>query len=577
MSDNTPAIQLSTQPSTEHTHEYESKYDYQQLVDSVQKCYDQVVANALPNCRRSADGLPIMDIYRTYDGPVDLHPMWDAYLAAFDTPEERQHYTCFTCRHFFQRYADLVTIGAGGTLTSLMWDPNLVEDPFLKTVVERLKNMAENGRVTEYFFIGDEKLVASNVLGVPTAGGYNHVSINLGEVTIEVGNENRAMIQPLRDSLRDYPVNVIEKALAIIQLPNSMRKEVDLDPMVWFLETAADAQHLKGNRLHNFIWKQANVRPSNFAKPRATSLARILDAVKSGVPVDTIVDTRNKTVDPVNYRRVKAEEVSKGQIDAAEKCIRDLGLTNSFAQRYATMDDILKHMDIVWKPTDAQTKPVGDQGGDLFAPLRAKLDKTTSLANTKISGGKISMVNFYEIMAKAKEMRVLISGDAALGIMFFSCQVNQEAGGITYWDLEERRNPIIPYMYDRKHPLIGAQGASLGHGSWVRVTAVTPLVWASGPAKDVPSIHPKEGALFFLEGARDAQPQSMWPLFPEILRSDLFQARRVIENLGRTQYLSGDHEEAIGALRFQPGATSAMVQVVDQNDVTAEYEIVLWS
>ena len=70
--------------------------------------------------------------------------LYESYLA--NIPEEaRQHYTCFACENFIERFGSIVYLDENGCQHSLMWDAERVP-VFFKNAVKEMQNKVENAK-----------------------------------------------------------------------------------------------------------------------------------------------------------------------------------------------------------------------------------------------------------------------------------------------------------------------------------------------------------------------------------------------------------------------------------------------
>ena len=93
-----------------------NKEGYPQFETVVANCFATVVGDNTPLFTTDVEGL-----YNIYINNL--------------APERQQHYLCNACRHFIERFGNLVTITADGEMKSVLWD---IETPefFKKSVDE---------------------------------------------------------------------------------------------------------------------------------------------------------------------------------------------------------------------------------------------------------------------------------------------------------------------------------------------------------------------------------------------------------------------------------------------------------
>jgi hypothetical protein len=143
-----------------------------------------------------------------------------------------------------------------------------------------------------------------------------------------------------------------------------------------------------------------------------------------------------------------------------------------------------------------------------------------------------------------------------------------DAPPILQWDTEAQRNPVSWYMY-----VGGSHATRWGlRPDWTPVTAVAlqPSMWFGDKFE-----HQGKGAIFLLDGARDAHSQSL-ALFPEILKSDLHGVRSVIEAHSRIGRIAGVEESTACGLTFSDKLQPVHVRVTHATGVAVEYKIDRW-
>ena len=80
---------------------------------------------------------------------TDAVGLFDLFLANLPA-DQRQHYNCHACRRFVERFGGLVCVGEGGSLVSLMWDPEAVP-VFFRESVSTMARSVRAAKITGVF------------------------------------------------------------------------------------------------------------------------------------------------------------------------------------------------------------------------------------------------------------------------------------------------------------------------------------------------------------------------------------------------------------------------------------------
>jgi hypothetical protein len=143
-----------------------------------------------------------------------------------------------------------------------------------------------------------------------------------------------------------------------------------------------------------------------------------------------------------------------------------------------------------------------------------------------------------------------------------------DAPPILQWDHVDKRNPISWYLY---HNGSSAEQWSLRRGDYCSVTAIS-----LQPNPDYVD-HQGAGVFFVLEGAKDTRYKGAGlGLFPEMLKSELYEVRATIEAYSKAGTLSGYEEtNACGLLLQKSSVWNAQFRV-RTGDNSAIYRLDRW-
>ncbi len=446
---------------------------------------------------------------------TDAAGLFDLYLSSLPTTD-RQHYTCNTCKHFFERFGGLVTINADGTLESLMWEEQEAS-AFYASAAERLRVAVENAKVTGVY------LSKESMYGTPATGGpvrWTHYAVKVDSKRVykartkdagEAMAEKREEFKMVSRALSELTVDQIETAVTLLSAGGLANAVAVLGRAEWLLSLKRLVNKKKSHQA-NHIWAAIAVAPVGFAHIRSSMLGTLLDDIKSGTDLETLKRSFAAKMAPTAYQRPQAAPTI-GTIKQAEDMVRKLGIETALERRFARFDEIA--INTLWQPKATRSAAMEGVFGHLRAPKAAPSQKTTGIE-------KITWASFSKkIMPLASEMHVLVPYGTANFIALVTA-THEDAAPILKWDTEDERNPVSWYLYS------GGSAASqwgLSGGAYVQVKGICdlPCHWNGKQTPGLP-----EGRVFLLEGAQDKNADGLG-LFPQILKSELHGVRAVIE------------------------------------------------
>lgn len=452
---------------------------------------------------------------------VACAPLFPRFLAAL--PESmRQHYTCNCCRHFFERYGNVVTVSENGTVESAIWPKDA--PPVFAAAMAEMRKSVENLPIEGVF------LPASAVLGTPQSDPdkhgrvWSHFSVRAVPFQHATLNADQAMAEKREDrkmllaALADFRKDVAEKALAMLTSGQLYRSEKCEAVARWFVD-------VHGLRKPALIWRAVATAPVGFCHIRSSMIGTLLEDIAAGLPFEQIKARFDAKMNPLQYQRPQAPP-SDGNIARAEKIFADLGLARSLERRFARLDEV----QAIWKPKEAP------KAGGIFGHLRPAT-KPTDIGTTRMTWEKFAR----DVLPKAEAIEFDVP-HSSQGYCALVTAVHADAPPILQWDMPEQRNPVSWYLY--------ANGSlpmkwNLSPGSTVNVTAIAlkPSMWAGEKFS-----HQGQGVLFILDGCRDVDPRGGSALFPEILKSELREIRSVIEAHSKGVQLASSDASACGLL-----------------------------
>ena len=484
------------------------------------------------------------------------------YLDGFG-PEgdpQRQEHSCHCCRSFLKHYGHLVVITAEGRQLPALWDAEAISDPLYAKVVARLELLVTNAKVVSAFITRDQ------VMGNPHDGGFEHFAVPTHAANLskdKVYKPHELMAQSIEDQgtllrgLEEYPAEIVDKTLAILDSGGFVRSHVTHGPAMFLQKIHQARAALKGPARRNIVWKLARGAHGALCRPKTSVLGALMDDVAAGYDIEQLKRRHATMLDPHNYLRPKAAPAD-GAITRGENLIEKLQLKDSLPRRQATLDDLVT----LWRP-QAADKPAAAEG--VFGSLRQKQDQGTTLGDQLGEGGRLSWVKFARtVLPNVAEMRYLVP-EWRENYFMFTTAVNAAAEPLMRWDSKEQRHPVSMYTYQNHTP---ATQWRLRAGDWVVVEAVTENPEHFYVPRDVDDVSP---IMLVLAGCNDTNDIGS-ALFPESLRYELNEIRAVIEAYSqRTPLVRVD--KPAGGIQFTNAMREQRIQVVLKSGIRVNYTI----
>lgn len=484
---------------------------------------------------------------------TDVDGLFDIYLAGI--PEEyRQHYNCHDCKMFLERYGGLVTIDELGRIMSVMWHGNIPK--FFSKSVSNMQRAIKRASITGIFLSKD------NVLGIPITGEWTHLHA-INPIRFEsrlysaeqVMAEKKADFQLLKDSLFEYPINVLEQVIEILKTDSLYRSEKVLGIAEWFLDVQTNYKTATNARIRNaLLWRAVALAHPGYCHVKNTVIGTLLDDIVSGMSFDQASSRFSAKMHPLQYQRPQAAP-SSGNIERAEKLVEKLGIERSLVRRFARLDEIKK----LWEPTHYGEKP----SSGVFSHLTPK--NSNPLIKMDVPEVSITWRKFLETVLPFTVSMDLYAKSRDNFCAILTAQY-LDAPPILQWDDPENRNPFSWYVY---HTGSNASQWGLVSG-WNKVNAITyqPSMWYQENS------HQGKSVIFLLDKARDSRYKSAGNgLFPEILKSELREVRSTIEAYSKQAEVLGYESASACGVRFP---SEVRVRVVTTSGVRSTYKIDRW-
>jgi hypothetical protein len=498
-------------------------------------------------------------------GPLfttDAPPLFPAFLQAL--PEEaRQHYTCNACRHFVERFGDLVKITPEGKKMSAIWDSTSVPELY-RPSVSAMERIVARARVTGVF------ICDLTVWGQPVTGEWYHMSVvPRGELVFrrttqtahQASAEKKEDFKNLLAGLMEFPLSAINQAMSLLKTDSLYRSEKTIGVAEWLRDLHEKRSSTKNNEARtNMTWLAVATAPVGYCHVRSTMIGTLLEDIIAGLPFETIKTKFDAKMQPLQYQRPQAPPTA-GNIAQAEKIVEQMGIKASLERRFARLDEIRT----IWTP--AHKKEESKEIGGVFSHLKPK-DDAPSIPDLPAPAITMTWEKFARVvMPEAERIEFSVPRTAEYyGAMVTA--VNPDAPPILQWDFADNRNPVSWYVYG-SGSMPSRWGLTAGTFRPVTAIALQPSMWT---AKDG---HNGSAVFFILDGAKDIGPVSA-SLFPEILKAELHTVRATIEAYSKSAKLEGEEKASACGLRLQKGVAWNSLFRVWSRGIITDYKLDRW-
>jgi hypothetical protein len=523
---------------------------YPEFLQSLRDTFDSIYKKDIPLFRTDATGL------------------WDAFLN--NLPEEaRQHYTCNCCRHFIDHFGSLVTISEDGIMKSILWDETKTPELFVSSV-KAMKHNIIKSRIKEVF------ITDTRILGIPKTGEWQHFALTLPSTLVKhrgIDNAGQLMAKKREDfktfmnALKEYPIDVVEQAVTLLQTDSLYRSEKCLGVAEWLRDIHKKCATTKNDRIQeNMIWYAVATSPEGFCHVKSSMIGTLLQDIADGLTYEEISNRFKEKMNPLQYQRPQAAP-TLGNIQRAEEIFEKLGLQSALNRRFARIDEIEK----MWVPKE-KSKDVTTNTDGVFGHLKPNPNPKKPLG-LELPPFTMTWKKFYEtVLPNAEKIEFYIENYLE-NFTAIVTAADPNAKPIIQWDNEEKRNPYSWYLY--------YDGSTYYRWNlqpgYCNVTAITyyPSLWYEKNS------HHSKGIILLLEGAKDTlyssgNTGSGNGLFPEILKSELREVRSTIEAYSRDASIEGYEESSACGVAYGEHTNRNITLRVTTETSTLTYKIDRW-
>lgn len=559
-------------------------------------------------------------------------PLYQVYLEAFGDAEARRVHSCHSCRRFIECYGHLAVI-EDGKQESLLWRLVGAPEPYARVAAGL--DRAVCAAAVSGVYLSSEPTWGKGASTPPAQWSHFEVpspSIyprNKPHNAEQVMAQKRGDYTILQRSLSEYNIEVVQKALGLLQTDSLYRAEKVLGVAEWLLRlhVARAATQNKRER-DNFVWSAVATAPDGFSHVRTTMIGSLLDDLVGGLPFEAVARRFAAKMDPLQYLRPQAPP-SEQNIAHAEKIVSQLRSAGALGRRFAKLSDIVA----LWVPDstrsaskratetrqipiesvgaerlrvllrDAKIDPFGlsddevvaryrerfgnectinstaaedrernggaEEGG-VFSHLKPKVDKGPIVLDappTVLTWDKFSRT----VLPVAERIEFVVPNSREPYVALVTA-ADASAPPLLQWDTEERRNPVSWYLYN------GGSSPSdwnLVAGAGVAVTAITllPPMWYAPELNERHGV----GVILILSGAKDMRYERGGGFFPESLRGEYHAVRRTMEAHARQAPIVGRDEAQACGYDLRKGSSKWNCEVhVTSRGVVTRYRLDRW-
>lgn len=373
-----------------------------------------------------ASGFPLVTL------EVSTDELWNVYLDSY--PEgtnpiyrERREYDCNCCRNFIRRLGAVVAITPNGYMT--VWD---IEVPgYYKEVADKMSAFLNQQTIRDIFVSSETVAGSKPNIEIKNNTTWTHFYAVIPSQFVKhkdaVGSylaDFRGSFKLFQRAMTEYTVDAIDTVVELIAQDSIYRgsesKQVVKNIQAW--KKAYDS--LDGIARTHFLWTTARKHGPEL-RFRNTSIGTLITDLSEGMELDKAVASFESKVAPQNYKRPKSLVTTK-MITDAQETIEELGLSNSLARRFATVDD-LDVKNVLFTSQNVKALSVFD---DLKEDAESAV-KAQSLSKVE----EISLEHFLtNVIPTAKQIEVLFENKHTNNLVSLLTAVDKTAPNLFKWD-----------------------------------------------------------------------------------------------------------------------------------------------
>lgn len=299
---------------------------------------------------------------------VDKDLLWMSYLLSFEDETIRQDHNCNACKSFIRHYGKVVAIDPQTYKVKTFWDD--VHTPGYEKTASDLAKLVKEAGIGDIFIqdVNEFHGCDHNVQLLPdgTTRTWTHLYVTIPnkfkfnkrvhhfDSAAGYRGDVRARAGVFERSLSELKLSAVETVIELIEDNNLYRGEEFLKTLQEFRRTMLEADNLSPEVRTNYCWFNFK---SPIAKIRNTAMGTLLIDLSNGVDLERAVKSYENIMAPSNYKRPTAL-ITKKQIEAAQKKVEELGLTDALPRRHARVEDISVN-DVLFVNRDTRARMKG--------------------------------------------------------------------------------------------------------------------------------------------------------------------------------------------------------------------------
>lgn len=365
---------------------------------------------------------------------VDKDLLWTGYLLSFEDDDIRQDHNCNACKSFIRHYGKVVAIDPRTFEIKTFWDD--VHTPGYEKTAKELAKLVKEAGIADIFIqdVNEFHGCDHNIQLLPdgTTRTWTHLFVQIPnqlKFNKRVHNfdtapgyrgDVRARKEVLQRSISELTNDSVNTVIELIEDNSLYRGQEFLKGLQEFRRIKESAPR---KNLSNFCWM--NFR-SPIAKIRNTAMGTLLIDLSNGVELERAVRAYENIMAPANYKRPTAL-ITKKQIEAAQKKVEELGLTDALPRRHAHVEDISVN-DVLFVNRDTRAR----MKGGMFDALTE-----TAMVNPKefTKATEVSAQKFVtDILPGAKDVSILVENRHIPNFVTLTAPENPDANQLFKWN-----------------------------------------------------------------------------------------------------------------------------------------------
>lgn len=368
---------------------------------------------------------------------VDRDLLWMAYLLSFDDPVERQHHNCNACKSFIRHYGKVVAIDPVTYKVKTFWDD--VHSPGFEKAAQEMAKLVKQAAICNIFIqdVNEFHGCDHNVQTLPdgTTRTWNHLYVTIPEKfkfnkrtcgfnTIDGYRDDvRSRAAVFERSIAELKLEAVETVIDLIEDNNLYRGAEFFKSLQEFRRTLIEARELNPEVRTNYCWLNFK---SPIAKIRNIAMGTLLINLSEGMNLEKAVRAYETIMAPSNYKRPTAL-ITKKQIEAAQKTVEELGLSDALPRRHAKVEDISVN-DVLFVNRDTRTK----MKGGMFESL---MSETTVNPKAFTKAEEVSVDKFLnDILPGSTDVSILVENKHISNFVTLTAPENPDAGHLFKWN-----------------------------------------------------------------------------------------------------------------------------------------------